>query len=218
MSLPLSRYLKDFGAPKVELRLPPSPRYFADLDDLAGPAASFPDMPAAPEIDIDAERRQAFEEGRLEAISELSFEHQQQLSDLRADHAVQMHALQMRCENELAAMIFDRFTDMACALSLAIGDQAARALVPVLGDQLTARALDHMASTIREGIAAGEIATVVVRGPASLFEALKQKVGDGAAAFRHVETADIDISVDIDGSLLMTRMAAWAEAVRKVLA
>ena len=67
MTASISRYLKDFSAPKVELSLLP-PRYFPDLDDdfpANGTFAMKP--PVQPQIDIDAERREAFAQGRREA-------------------------------------------------------------------------------------------------------------------------------------------------------
>ena len=70
MTASISRYLKDFSAPKVELSLLP-PRYFPDLDDdfpANGTFAMKP--PVQPQIDIDAERREAFAQGRREAEGE----------------------------------------------------------------------------------------------------------------------------------------------------
>jgi hypothetical protein len=36
--------------------------------------------------------------------------------------------------------------------------------------------------------------------------------------FRHVETADVDLTVEFGDAILVTRIAAWSDTVRKVLA
>ena len=171
-----------------------------------------------PEIDIDAERRRAFAEGRAEATAELVFEHERQIADLQAAHAAELAALTQRLEAETANRLAERFADMADSLVVALGDQTARVLAPVMEDALLQRAVADMAQMIKQGLVAGEGCTLVVKGPTQLFEALKRQLGEDMPLFRHIETDDIDLAVEMDGTILVTRMAAWADTVRKVLA
>lgn len=217
MSAMLSRYLKDFSAPKVELSLMPQ-KYFPDLDSDYADGDRLGARPAMPEIDIDAERRRAFAEGRAEATAELVFEHERQIADLQAAHAAELAALTQRLEAETANRLAERFADMADSLVVALGDQTARVLAPVMEDALLQRAVADMAQMIKQGLVAGEGCTLVVKGPTQLFEALKRQLGEDMPLFRHVETDDIDLAVEMDGTILVTRMAAWADTVRKVLA
>ena len=80
------------------------------------------------------------------------------------------------------------------------------------------RAVADMAQMLKQGLVAGEGCTIVVKGPGHLFEALKRQLGEDMPLFRHVETDDVDLSVEMDGTILVTRMSAWADTVRKVLA
>jgi len=217
MSAMLSRYLKDFSAPKVELSLMP-PKYFTDLDSDYAEGDRPGARSAMPEIDIDAERRRAFAEGRAEATAELVFEHERQIADLQAAHAAELAALTQRLEAETASRLAERFADMAGGLVTALGDQTARVLAPVMEDALLQRAVADMAQMMKQGLVAGEGYTIVVKGPTPLFEALKRQLGEDMPLFRHVETDDIDLAVEMDGTILVTRMAAWADTVRKVLA
>ncbi|MCZ4090301.1 hypothetical protein [Sinorhizobium psoraleae] len=217
MTASLSRYLKDFSAPKIELsRMPP--KYFPDID------AELPntDRPGArramPEIDIDAERRDAFAQGRAEASAELVFEHEKEIAELKARHAEQMEALTLRLEEEVAAILAAKIAEMTDRLALALGDQTARVLAPVMEEALLKRAIEDLARMVREGVAAGEGCVITVRGPLSLFEALKRHLPDDATLFRHIETNDIDLAVEMGDAVLVTRMAAWSDTVRKVLA
>ncbi|WP_331373303.1 hypothetical protein [Sinorhizobium chiapasense] len=217
MSAPLSRYLKDFSAPKIELsRMPP--KYFPDIDS-GFPAVDRPGArPAMPEIDIDAERRDAFAEGRAEASAELVFEHQKQIAELEARHAEDMQALTLRLEGEVAGRLASKFTEMTERLAVGLGDQTARVLAPVMEEALLKRAIEDLAQMVRQGLAAGEGGVITVKGPQSLFEALKRHMPDDATLFRHIETNDIDLAVEMGDAVLVTRMAAWSDTVRKVLA
>ncbi|MCY1221319.1 hypothetical protein D9M72_333700 [compost metagenome] len=217
MSAMLSRYLKDFSAPKVELSLMPQ-KYFTDLDSDYADGDRLGARPAMPDIDIDAERRRAFAEGRAEATAELVFEHERQIADLQAAHSAELAALTQRLEAETANRLAERFADMADGLVVALGDQTARVLAPVMEDALLQRAVAEMAQMIKQGLVAGEGCTLVVKGPTQLFEALKRQLGEDMPLFRHVETGDIDLAVEMDGTILVTRMAAWVDTVRKVLA
>ncbi|MDO9418244.1 hypothetical protein [Pararhizobium sp.] len=217
MSAQISRYLKDFSAPRID-RIPIAPKYFPDLDD--GPSArkGFTPPVVIPQIDVEAERREAFEEGRAEAVIELNAKHQAAIAALEALHATQLQALQARCEIDTAAVISARFSEMTEELSVLIGDQVAQVLAPVMSDTLVEKSIRDLAVMITNGIRAGEAGTFTVKGPAALFEALKQHLAPEDLVFRHQETGDTDLSVEYGDTILVTRMAVWSETVRKVLA
>ncbi|CAN7176227.1 hypothetical protein LJR257_000276 [Ensifer adhaerens] len=217
MSAMLSRYLKDFSAPKVELSMMPQ-KYFPDLDTDYSDGDRHTSRAAAPQIDVEAERREAFEQGRAEASAELAFEHGNQIADLQAAHAAEIEALTRRLEDEAASRMAGRFQEMTEHLAVSLGDQTARVLAPVMEEALAQRAVADMAQMIRQGIIAGEGCAITIKGPLPLFEALKSSLGDDMPVFRHVETNDIDLAIEMDETILVTRMAAWADTVRKVLA
>lgn len=216
MSASISRYLKDFSAPKVELSLVP-PRYFPDLDDDFPADGAFVMKPQA-QIDIDAERSEAFAQGRREAEKEQLVLHEAEISALNARHAAELEAMRVRCENEIAAMIYDRFSDMGSQLAAMLSDQTARVLAPVMDSVLLQKSIADLARMITLSIGAGEGVKITVKGPAALFEALKRHLNDETLIFRHLETDDVDLSVEFGDSILVTRMAAWADTVGKVLA
>ncbi|WP_428427559.1 hypothetical protein [Pararhizobium sp.] len=218
MSASISRYLKDFSAPEVDLSLVP-PRYFPDLDDDFPANGGFAMKPQAqPQIDIDAARRDAFAQGRREAESEQLALHETEISALNARHAAELEAMRVRCENEISAMIYDRFSDMGSQLVTMLSDQTARVLAPVMDGVLLQKSIADLARMITLSIGSGEGAKIVVKGPIALFEALKRHLNDETLIFRHQESGDIDLSVEFGDSILVTRMAAWADTVGKVLA
>ncbi|WP_426229082.1 hypothetical protein [Pararhizobium sp. DWP3-4] len=218
MSASISRYLKDFSVPKVDLSLVP-PRYFPDLDEDFPANGAFAMKPQSqPQIDIDVERRDAFALGRSEAESEQTALHDAEIAALNTRHAAELEAMRVRCENEIAAMIYDRFSDMGSQLVTMLSDQTARALAPVMDDVLLQKSIADLARMITLSIGSGEGVKITVKGPVALFEALKRHLNDETLIFRHLESDDIDLSVEFGDSILVTRMAAWADTVGKVLA
>lgn len=218
MSASISRYLKDFSPPKVDLSLVP-PRYFPDLDDdFPGNGAFAMKQQPQPQVDIEAERSDAFAQGRREAEAEQQALHAAEIAALNARHAVELEAMRVRCENELAAMIYDRFSDMGSQLATMLSDQTARVLAPVMDEVLLQKSIEDLARMIIHSIGVGEGGKITVKGPQALFEALKRHLDDETLIFRHQETADIDLSVEFGDSILVTRIAAWADTVKKVLA
>lgn len=218
MSASISRYLKDFSPPKADLSLLP-PKYFPDLDgDLSGQGVFSMKQPPQPQIDIDAERRDAFARGRSEAEREQMAMRASELSALETRHAAELEAMRVRCENEIAAMIYDRFSDMGSQLAAMLSDQTARVLAPVMDDVLREKSVADLAKMIKHSIGAGEGCKITVKGPTALFETLKRHLDDETMIFRHQEAIDTDLSVEFGDSILVTRMAAWADTVGKVLA
>ncbi|MCP8896816.1 hypothetical protein KYK29_17965 [Shinella daejeonensis] len=215
MSVQLARYLKDFSPPpRVRPSLFPSSGQNAGGASPDASALSFPDPP----VDVAAERAEAFAEGRAEAEVELGARHAAALAALAETHRAEMETMKSRYEQDYAAALAERFATLADEVADRIAGEAAMVLAPVLEDALTGRAVEDLARMVREGLHAGEAVTVTVKGPSALFEQLQSHFEASAPAFRHVETQDVDLTVEFGETVLVTRMAAWADTVRKVLA
>ncbi|MCD2183423.1 hypothetical protein [Rhizobium sp. GN54] len=218
MSLQLARYLKDFSEP----RRPQSP--FLHDGAFAG-SASLSEEPAfdlsapEPRIDVEAEREQAFAAGRAEAEAELGARHLAEVEDLRKAHAAEIEALRDHLERHAAAMIAERFTTMTAWLADRVASQAANVLAPVLDEVLARQAVENLAAMIRAGLPEGDGIVVTVKGPSNLFEQLKLQFEEGAPmVLKHLEADDLDLAAEFGDTVLVTRMAAWADTVRRVLA
>ncbi|PDS41940.1 hypothetical protein CO662_27105 [Rhizobium anhuiense] len=208
MSISLSRYLKDFGEPE------PSPPVL-DMDDFGGDM--FPETPSEPAIDVEAERREAYAEGRAAATAELTEKHALEARTLAEVHARQLEELKLRYEVEAAAVIASRIRDIAEELAQLVSAGAAAAIAPVMTEALAAEAAENLATLLRDAILEGAAGPIVVKGPTRLFDILKAELGEHAEAVRHFETDDIDLAVEIGDSVIVTRMSAWAASLKKVL-
>ena len=216
MSVHLARYLKDFGAPARSPAPVFQPSGFAQRDETAA-AEPFTMAPAVPAIDVEAERAEAFAEGRDVAEMELVSKHEAELAALKAAHQFELDSLRARYEQDYAIALAERFMVFTGEVADAVAAQAAQVLVPVMNQVLTKGAISDLARVIVEGLQDGEGMTITVKGPLDLFEQLKSHFDEPAPVFRHVEMQDVDLTVEFGDAVLVTRMAAWADTVRKVL-
>lgn len=216
MSVHLARYLKDFSAPAR----PPAPLFkpssFAQRDNGAA-TEPFAIAPALPAVDVEAERAEAFEQGRSAAEAELLVRHEAELAALKSAHQAALESLKVRYEQEYAEALAERFSAFTAAVADSVAAQAAQVLAPVMSQVLTQGAVSDLARVIAEGLQEGEGVTITVKGPADLFDQLKSHFNEPMPVFRHIEVQDVDLTVEFGDAVLVTRMAAWADTVSKVL-
>lgn len=218
MSVQLARYLKDFGTPPRPRPSVLSPSAFAGPEEAVTPDALFAAASVEPPVDVAAERAEAFAEGRAEAEAELSARHAADVAALKEAHAAELAALKARYEADYAGALARCFSTMAGEAADLVAAQVAPVLAPLLSEALTKRAVAHLAAMVAAGLQADEGLTITVKGPGNLFEQLKSHFSEPAPVFRHVEAEDVDLTVEFGETVLVTRMAAWADTVRKVLA
>lgn len=211
MSASLARYLKDFGTP------PPPAVIADDLDMFASDFAEPLALPAEEPVDIEAERAEAHAKGRQEATDEWEQRAAEDRAALIQTHEAEMAALKERLEGEVVAIIADRIEAIAAATARDVADQTARVLAPLIEEAIAAKATADLAELIKAAILEGDVNAVTVRGPAAMFEALRERLGENATVIRHVETDDIDLTVELGDASLVTRMSAWSASLKKVL-
>ncbi|TAA60656.1 hypothetical protein [Shinella sp. JR1-6] len=217
MSVQLARYLKDFGAPprpKMPTFQPPS---FGD--EGGGVAAqAFAMPPAEPPVDLAAERAEAFADGKAEAETELRSKHDAEITALKEAHQAELDSLKARYEKDYARALAERFSTLTGEVAERVAADTAEVLAPVMNDVLARGAVADLARMITEGLQGDEGMTITVKGPANLFQQLEAHFDEPAPVFRHVEMQDVDLTVEFGETVLVTRLAAWADTVRKVLA
>ena len=79
------------------------------------------------------------------------------------------------------------------------------------------RSVTALADAVRKAMAEEKAADVLVRGPTRLFEMLKPKFDERGIACRHVEAETIDILVEINETVLTTRLSVWAQSLAEVM-
>ncbi|MCY1664700.1 hypothetical protein [Rhizobium sp. SL86] len=210
MTAPLSRYLKDFSSPPP---MPASP----EPEDF-GPAFSFELDPPEPAFDLDAERAAAFAEGKAAGEAEIrsAWEAEREARDLQ--HAKAQESLRTRLEGDAVLRLETMLRDTVERLADHVCQQVAPVLAPVLQEAVAATAIAELARSVKDALLAEKAAQITVRGPASLFEQFKEALGEDAPDLLHKEADDLDLAVELNDAVLVTRLSAWAGSLRKVLA
>lgn len=215
MSMPLAHYLKDFSKPANG----PSGISGADF------TSSDPDpfdldfaVANAPEpVDLESERRAAYAEGYETAERTLLEKFETERQSLVEAHARELDDLRQKFEAEATQAIAGGMQKLALEIAYAVSDQTAAAIAPLISEQIAAKAVSDLADLLRTAILSGEAATVTVKGPRGLFDVLVGNMPEVAGSLRHVEADDLDLSVDIGETVLVTRISAWTASLKKVL-
>ncbi len=213
MNAMLTKYLKDFSAPQ-----PASPVGNDILHSLAGAPLADMHFPAEPEpqVDIEAERREAHDEGYREAAAFCANQHAEEIETLKQAHDFQLQGLADAHESETIWMIHTRFHEMTQALSQSIAEQTLQVLLPVFEEEVCRRAIAQLADLVREALSESSVSTVVMRGPERLYLRLKPLLEMDGMQIRFIESTSIDISVEVNDTVLVTRLANWAQALSEV--
>jgi hypothetical protein len=195
------------------------------MDETVALPSSFPDfdlgeddsfaMPAP--VDVDEEKRISYAEGHEAATAALTEQFEAEKRAMLEGHAAEIAEFQVRYHTEMAGFITSRLQENHDLVVSNLDEQISAVLAPVLSDALAQKAVAGLADIIRPSLTDGEAVTLTVKGPKPLYDRLIEVLGGNEKAFRFVENADVDLSVEMDNSVLVTRMSAWASSVRKVL-
>jgi hypothetical protein len=195
MNAMLTKYLKDFSVPETTALV--GTTMLSSLAD-SSPLGDLGDMnflsEPEPQIDLEAERKEAFDEGYAKARAELEEHFAGQLVTIAEDHQHEVVAQEERHDSEVMRVIHARFFDMTVAISQSVADQTLQALLPIIDADVARRSVTALADAVRKAMTEEKAADVLVRGP---------------------ET--IDILVEINESVLTTRLSVWAQSLAEVM-
>lgn len=215
MSMPLARYLKDFSVPQTATVAMDDAGFGApgmDFDDGDFLALNAPDP-----VDLDAERREAYAEGHEAAERELREQYETERHALEAKHRDEIIALQQAHDAASGRLVADCLRVIAAEIAVSVGNQAVAALAPLVSKDIAENAVKDLARLIEDAILAGEAGVITVKGRRDLFEILKAELPECAERLGHVEADDLDLTVDIGDTVLVTRISAFAASLKKVL-
>ena len=213
MNAMIAKYLKDFSTPAPaemagsSILESLSSSSFTDLDFESEPIAT---------VDIEAERKGAYDEGYQAAAASLEARHAEDLAALREAHAAELEAMAAAHEDEVIGTIHTRFHEMTQILSLQLAEQALQVLQPLFDEHICQLAVATLAATVRDTLQQAGSSAVIVRGPAHLYARLRPLFEKDGIESRLVETPSVDISVEIADTVLVTRLAAWAQSIAEV--
>ena len=211
MSASLTRFLKDFSAP------PPAAMVEDTFFDFPAPEDVQFEMPAAPEVDLEEVRKLAFEEGRAAMRAELEVQHAGAVAALRKAQADALSDAKERFEAESVEKLAGQLKDIEGRVEELLSAGLLEVLIPIINDEMAKRAIESLAEIVRTVFQDEEGLELVLRGPQTLADPLADLIASSDYRLRHIESDDIDLTVEHGDVVLMTRLSAWAESVGELL-
>jgi hypothetical protein len=147
----------------------------------------------------------------------LALEHEAALEFERQRHAAEAAEMLARFGEQTGAAIAEKFAAAEEAVATLATSATARILAIHLSADVQKRMIDALGDTIRHALRDSEAVRVRVRGPLSLYEALRAAMGNLARHLDYTEAPDFDLSVSIDDSLFETRLSEWSAALTQAL-
>ena len=218
MAIAIERYLKDFGKPETfvvadDIGLLPGPPEPQDAVMVAPQST----LPVAAAVDVEAERAEAMERGRLEGAQAAEIRLNEAFEEERGRHRDEINELRTRYEQDLTTVVATRYDALCDELVEALGAQVTRILAPLFEQSLSEQMVASLATAIRQTLKDRTATVMTVTGPASIFENLKTALGEDAAQLEFVESDEFDLTVRVDDAVLCTRLSEWADRLREVL-
>lgn len=205
----LSDLLTDFGT-----RAPPrvSPQTAAQ-QPAPRPQAATPPAPSTAEIvAAEVKRAEMATEARLRAEFEAAIEAE------RERHAAELAATIAESGRRAGDAVAAMLARVEAEVPRTICNAAARVLGTFVGDDIRRRSLDSLAATVSAALSASPALRVAAAGPAGMLASLRDGLGQFAERLDATEAETFDLRIDLDGSVIETRMAEWNDALAEILA
>jgi hypothetical protein len=203
MARSLADFLTDFGSPD-----PVSP------PALVAPVAT---IGFAPEV-VERRIREAVEAAESAMAERHAREKEALRAELAAAHAAELAQLAETTNQHNAALIERGLEAVHETVVERTQVAVARILGLALTEQMQARALDHLAATLRSALADKTVMRLRITGPEALHAALVERLGDAAPAIMFTPSNALDLTVAMDDTLYATRLADWSAELAAVLA
>ncbi|TNM66084.1 hypothetical protein [Aliirhizobium smilacinae] len=209
MSVPLARYLKDFGAPQ------PKPLEFVSDFDFSENNFDLPEVPLEPAVDIEEEKSKARAEGYEAASLEMTERHEQQLAQIAAEHRAEIEALTVKYEGVVAERVEAFLKEMKVSVADAVDNSVARVLRPFVQEEVARAAGAKFAADVAEEIGQGRTVKLSVRGSETFIEMMRKRLDPLVTEVEYGDSAEIDMTLEVGDSILVTRLKTFVEAMEE---
>lgn len=201
MSFAFAQHLEDFSQPKGLASVPMFDT--SQSSDLL--------LQDEPEVDINSIKSEAYQDGYNAALAELQAQHNAAEEALRIAHEQEYAALHAQLGEAMAQQIALSAKQQLDANCNAITEQVGHILSNFVSNELVVQAVDQLTDLIRGAFTDNEAAQIRIEGPQVLVDKLHDAMGDDFAKIDAKTSDTIELSLEIDQALMVTRLNDWRE-------
>ncbi|MBX3531268.1 MAG: hypothetical protein KF849_11720 [Rhizobiaceae bacterium] len=201
--------LPDFGAPRRPPRV---------VEESRPAVAAAVHEPPPVETFTREQVEIAAADARAEVEERLRAAHEAEMAAAATRHAAELDALRAELGAQAGALVAQRFAELESNLSAATNAVVARILGVALTEQVTRDAVDQLARAVNGALTDRDAVRLRIKGPLSLYEALRPALGAHAERTDFAEATSLDISVAVESALFETRISEWSSALSEALA
>lgn len=201
MSFAFAQHLEDFGQPNG---LAPVPMFDTS------PSNSMA-VQNEPNIDVEAVKSKAYQDGYNAAMAEMQQQHSAAEEALRAENSQEIAALEARLGEHMAQQIAQTARTQIDENCEKISQQVGQILSQVVSNELVVQSVRQLQDLIRAAFADDEAAQIRIEGPQVLVEKLQNSFGEEFAKIEVTTTENTELSVELDQTLIETRLTDWRE-------
>ena len=209
----LASLLTDYGVsddPEV-----PSINVEAPVVPEAGPVPGieFERLPEATTSAIEDAYQRGLDEGRREAEARLAHD----LGEQRAAAELKLGQARKAWAADFGQALSKELREGVQEMHHILADNFSNVLLPIIRDEMRSEAVRKIADALRKTAASDWEGPLLVEGPADLLQELCQNLGDMESLIECRMVESQDVKVTINETILETQLAAWADAVKRML-
>jgi hypothetical protein len=163
--------------------------------------------------------RSALDQARADGAAEAERRFDLRRAEDRVAFDAALAERERRHNEGVATIVAEQLKAAIDEIEARISTEVSRAVARFLSGAIRDRALNELADTVRALTLHGEATRLHVSGPPALLEAVQARLAEaGFAAADLTETDAAELTVNLDDTVIATRIGAWMDRVTAALA
>lgn len=199
MSLAFAEHLQEFGSSSGLPQLTMMPEISR------GAAAPVLDV----SVDIEAEKTVSYQEGYSAASQALLDEHATQLELLAQSHRDDLVKKEVEIYTQVSQELMSGLAVQIDQVSQSITSEVSAILMQIIEEDLVRKSIEQLDEIVKKTLKDSPNSKINISGPNMLLEKIKDNLGEESGHINLAETENADVTVEIDRSILKTRLFEW---------